>query len=258
MEQILLNLAVNARDAMKRGGKLVIQTANRVVDAAAVEQHTELVPGNYVAITVSDSGIGMTEEVRTRIFEPFFSTKPMGEGTGLGLAMVYGIVKQANGYIYVYSEPDVGTTFRIYLPTTDAEVEPQDSRSAEPAPRGGSETVLLVEDEPAVRELATRILERGGYTVVSAAGGTDAVEIYETISDRIDLLLTDVIMPGMSGKELSDVLHARGNPIKTLYMSGYTDEIVAERGLLHEGEELLQKPFSANCLLTKVREVLEK
>ncbi|MGH2731003.1 MAG: ATP-binding protein, partial [Actinomycetota bacterium] len=258
VEQILINLAVNARDAMRHGGKLAIATSNAALDVAVAENHPEMTPGEYVCLTVSDSGAGMTEEVRARIFEPFFTTKPVGEGTGLGLAMVYGIVKQAEGYVYAYSEPGVGSTFRIYLPAVrDAEVG--EARVPVAAtPNVGTETVLLVEDEPAVRELARRILSRAGYHVVPAEGGAEAVQAHQDVGRPIDLLLTDVIMPGMSGKELNRRLREEsGNGLKTLYMSGYTDEIVAERGLLHPEEELIQKPFTADGLLTKVREVLD-
>jgi signal transduction histidine kinase/ActR/RegA family two-component response regulator len=258
VEQVLLNLAVNARDAMKQGGRLAIETSNEEFDDLVAEQHPELAPGHYVSISVSDTGTGMDDVVRRRIFEPFYTTKTVGEGTGLGLAMVYGVIQRASGHIYVYSEPGIGTRFRIYLPVaeeTDSALVSQ--KDAPEADLSGTETVLLVEDEPAVRSLTARILERSGYTVVAAGSGKEAAEAWRNRDGAFDVLLTDVIMPGMSGKELSELLRAQDADLRVLFMSGYTDAIVASRGMLQESEALVQKPFAASTLLRKVREVLD-
>jgi two-component system cell cycle sensor histidine kinase/response regulator CckA len=258
IEQVLMNLAVNARDAMPDGGQLTIETANVALDARYAQQHSDVAPGPYVLLTVTDTGVGMTAEVKARVFEPFFTTKGIGQGTGLGLATCFGIVKQSGGHLSVYSEPGKGTTFKIYLPRVE---EPLDAASA-PADstgvRGGDETVLLVEDEPAVRELASLILSELGYRVLTASHGVDALRVAESCgAEAIDLLLTDVVMPEMGGKELTERLAARHRNLRVLFTSGYTAEAIARRGVLERGIAFLQKPYSSVALARKVREVLD-
>ncbi len=258
MEQVLMNLAVNARDAMPRGGKLLIETANVDLDETYARQHVPVQPGPYVLLSVSDTGCGMDAKVLAHIFEPFFTTKELGKGTGLGLSTVYGIVKQSGGYIWVYSEPGRGTTFKIYLPRISErsfgdipEVE------ATPAHHQGSETILLVEDEPSFRELARSSLEKSGYAVLEAPDGPAALKLARQHKGCIDLLLTDVVMPVMSGRELAGALSSTRENLKILYMSGFTDDLVAQHGFSEAGVILLQKPFAQGGLLSKVREVLE-
>jgi PAS domain S-box-containing protein len=259
LEQVLVNLAVNARDAMPKGGKLTIETANVTLSQAYARQHAEVTPGEYVMLAVSDTGIGMTEEVKAHIFEPFFTTKEMGKGTGLGLATCFGIVKQIGGHIWVYSEPDQGTTFKIYLPRVEAAAD----LSAKPEevddlPRG-TETVLLVEDEPAVRVVAVQTLQEQGYTVLEAANGDEALRVaQERAEEAIHLLLTDVVMPRMSGKELASQLKTIRPGLKVLFISGYTDNAIIHNGVLEPGIAFLQKPFTPEVLARKVREVLDR
>ncbi|MBI4460877.1 MAG: PAS domain S-box protein [Acidobacteria bacterium] len=257
LEQVIMNLAVNARDAMPQGGRLMIETSNVVLDEEYARMHPPCQPGPYVLLVVSDTGIGMSQQVRAQIFEPFFTTKPMGKGTGLGLATVYGIVKQSGGYIWVYSEPGRGTTFKIYLPRAEgiAEASPSPINSAS-LPKG-SETVLIVEDEPAVRELAREFLESSGYRVLDADCGAAALALARQQHGPIHLLLTDVIMPQMNGKELAGELGRFLPATKVLYMSGYTDEMIAHHGILKPGIHFLQKPFTREALAKKVREALE-
>ena len=258
LEQVIMNLVVNARDAMPRGGKLSIETSNVYLDEAYAREHVSVVPGDYVMLAISDTGCGMSEETRRHIFEPFFTTKEQGKGTGLGLSMVYGIVRQSGGNIWVYSEVGRGTTFKVYFPRVTAHVEEHKRISgALDGPRG-SETILLVEDAELVRNLARQVLETAGYRVLEAANAEAAIDLCEKINgDRIDLLLTDVVMPGMSGNEMSRILVAKQPGMPVLYMSGYTDEAIVQHGVLEAGINFLQKPFTPGALASKVREVLD-
>jgi PAS domain S-box-containing protein len=258
IEQVILNLAVNARDAMPSGGKLLIETANVDLDQAYARRHVAVKPGPYVMLSVSDTGTGMTREVRERVFEPFFTTKKAGKGTGLGLSTVYGIVKQSEGNIWVYSEPGKGTAFKVYLPRVQEAASDEVRRKIETEPPRGSQTILLVEDEKGVRKLAGQILKRQGYKVLEASNGGEALLICEQHEGPIDLLLTDVVMPGMSGRELADRLAGARRDMKVLFMSGYTANAVAHHGILEEGLEYIQKPFTVYDLAAKVRKVLDK
>ena len=257
IEQVIMNLAVNARDAMPQGGRLIVETANIDLDDEYVRRHVGARPGPHVMLAVSDTGTGIPHEIQSQIFEPFFTTKEQGKGTGLGLATVYGIVKQSGGYIEVDSEPGQGTTFRVYLPRLDAEPAPVD-RSARPAAAaGGTETILLVEDEEGVRELARDILRASGYTVLEARNGPEALLLCERHQGPLDLLLTDVVMPRMSGRELAEHLAPLRPDLSVLYMSGYTDDAVIRHGVLGAGTAFLQKPFTPAALVQRVRETLE-
>jgi CheY-like chemotaxis protein len=258
LEQVILNLAVNARDAMPHGGKLTIETANVELDETDTRQHAGVEPGGYVMLAVSDTGVGMDAATQARIFEPFFTTKAQGQGTGLGLAIVYGIVKQSGGDIWVYSEPGRRTSFKIYLPRMDEVAPTVESQSLISDLSIGTETVLLVEDEEAVRALACQVLEMSGYTVLEASHGGEALLLSEQWQDAIDLLVTDVIMPGgLNGRELAERLKALRPELKVLYVSGYTDETIVHHGVLEPGLFYLQKPFTPNTLASKVREVLD-
>jgi PAS domain S-box-containing protein len=259
IEQVIMNLAVNARDAMPSGGKLTIETSNVSLDEEYARFHAPLRPGDYVMLTISDTGLGMDAETQSHIFEPFFTTKGL-KGTGLGLSTVYGIIKQSGGYIWVYSEPDKGTTFKIYLPRVAERVEslPQVVVPAESGPtEPGTETILLVEDEANLRYLARQFLEKQGYRVIEAADGVVAVQIAVAHSGVIHLLLTDVIMPGMNGRELAQRMAEIRPNTKVLYMSGYTENVIGHNGTLDAGVRLLQKPFTLRDLKSKVREVLD-
>jgi len=258
VEQILLNLVVNARDAMPTGGKLTVQTANVMLDENFCRSRAELLPGPYVMIAATDTGHGMSEEVVSRIFEPFFTTKQRGTGTGLGLSTVYGIVKMHQGHIDVDSTWGSGTAFRVYFPRVeDASRQPSDS-AAIPSRRKGKETILVVEDEEMVRELSCNILEMLGYTVLDAASPHDALLLCEQVTEPIDLLLTDVVLPQMDGQSLFHRVAALFPAMKVLYMSGYTDDSVSYQGVLNAGVRLLQKPFSPDRLADAVREALDE
>jgi PAS domain S-box-containing protein len=256
LEQILLNLAVNARDAMPSGGLLVLETANAELDAAYAREHVGVVPGSYVMLVVSDTGVGMSEETRRHIFEPFFTTKERGKGTGLGLATVYGIVQQSGGHVIVESEAGQGATFRIFLPRVkSAGPIPLFQEGGSPA---GSETILLVEDEPLVRSMTREILEISGYRVLEADGGEAALRLCDDFAGNIDLMLTDVVMPKMSGRELADRVSSSRPGMRVLYASGYTDEVIAHHGVLEPGTEFIHKPFTPETLSLKVRQVLDR
>lgn len=256
VEQVILNLAVNSRDAMPDGGKIVIETANAELDEAYSRTHYSVKPGSYVMLALSDAGIGMDAETMSHIFEPFFTTKVKGKGTGLGLAMVYGIVKQSGGFIWVYSEPGQGTTFKIYFPRVEKAVAPALSTRVLGESLRGSETILLVEDEDALRSLVRGVLESNGYAVLAAGRPEEALEISERHKEPIQLMLTDVVMPQMSGRELADRLVGLHSETKVLYMSGYTDSAIVRNGVLEEGIPFLEKPFTPEALARKVREVL--
>jgi len=257
IEQVIMNLVVNARDAMPKGGRLTVETTNVELDSTYARDHVTVKPGPYVMLAVSDTGIGMSPETQAHIFEPFYTTKESGQGTGLGLSTVYGIVKQSGGYIWVYSEPGKGTTFKVYLPRVEEQVESKAEAKETPAARAGTETILLVEDEEAVRELASMILSAKGYSVVEARSSKEAEQIGAQRSGEIHLLLTDIIMPGTSGRELARRMMARHPRMRVLYMSGYTDNVLAQDGVLEQGVSFLQKPFTPADLAQKVREVLD-
>jgi len=256
VEQIVMNLVVNARDAMPGGGKLTIETHNVDLTEEYARRHIAVNPGKYVMLAVTDTGFGMDEVTKQRIFEPFFSTKEIGHGTGLGLSMVYGIVKQSGGNIWVYSEPGRGTTFKVYLPAVDAEVSVAPNHVDQPV-LSGTETVLLVEDEDLVRKLAKDVLELFGYRVLTASGGPEALALCEEVDGKIDLLLTDVVMPEMSGRVLADLMLERFPHIAVLFMSGYTDNAIVHQGVIDADAHFVQKPFQTDALVRKVREVLD-
>jgi two-component system, cell cycle sensor histidine kinase and response regulator CckA len=257
IEQVILNLAVNARDAMPHGGRLSIATANVELEAKAARDHAGAAAGPYVVLQVSDTGTGMSREVQAHLFEPFFTTKDVGKGTGLGLATVYGIVKQSGGFIAVVSAEGKGTTFRVHLPRVEAEAEPEEPTVASVTPSRGTETVLLAEDEDAVRRLSQRALETEGYTVLAAANAREALSRIEHHGGPVHLLLTDVVMPGMSGPELAQRVTTLRPGTRLLYISGYPGESLVQRGGIAEGAPFLQKPFTPEELVRKVREVLD-
>ncbi|PKL74196.1 MAG: hypothetical protein CVV27_21740, partial [Candidatus Melainabacteria bacterium HGW-Melainabacteria-1] len=255
IDQLLVNLVVNARDAMDKRGKIIIETSNKRCDDAYYSSLPEWVPGEYVLLTVSDNGCGMGKEILPNIFEPFFTTKDVGQGTGLGLATVYGIVKQNNGFINVYSEPGQGTTFRIYLPRCHSEgleAFPEEEMET----KGGTETILIVEDEESVLKLSKDMLEMLGYKVLAANKIEEALQLVREYDEPIDLLLTDVVMPDMNGKELSERVTALKPGLKSLYMSGYTADVITRQGILEEGVHFISKPFSLRALAAKIREAL--
>jgi CheY-like chemotaxis protein len=253
-DQIIMNLAVNARDAMPGGGRLTIETGNVMLGSGDVGRHIGVAPGPYVVLSITDTGVGMDGSVRKRLFEPFFTTKEVGRGTGLGLSIVYGIVKQTGGDIWVYSEPGKGSTFRIYLPQASLE---ETAAAPPPEPAAvGSETVLLVEDEDVVRRFTRAILERHGYRVLEAARPSEALEIAERHQGDIQLLLSDVVMPEMSGPEMARKLGASRRGLRVLYMSGYPYSHISSQGLLAPDAPYIQKPFTGAALSRRIRELL--
>jgi len=257
LEQVVVNLAVNARDAMPGGGKLTIETQNVELDEEYAGGHVSAQPGSYVMLAVSDTGSGMDAVTQARIFEPFFTTKEKGKGTGLGLATVYGIVKQSGGWIWVYSEPGHGTTFKIYLPRVTEAAAPAAPSPVLPISVRGSETVLLVEDDEMIRALVQKVLKANGYTTLVAESGPAALRLAGQHDGRIHLLMTDVVMPGMNGREVAERLAPAHAGIEVLYLSGYTDDAIVHHGVLEPGIAFLQKPFTPAVLVRKVREVLD-
>jgi two-component system, cell cycle sensor histidine kinase and response regulator CckA len=257
IEQVLMNLSVNARDAMPDGGKLTIQLENIDLDQMYAQRHFSVKPGRYVVLSVSDNGAGISPEDQRKIFEPFYTTKKLGKGTGLGLSTVYGIVKQSGGNIWVYSEPGHGSTFKIYLPRIDEPSTVHSSKPVEMACHSGSETVLIVEDEEIVREVTREILESYGYKVLVADHCNLAMKLCKEHNGKIDLMVTDVVMPQMNGRELFEHLSPQRPDMKVLFMSGYTDEAIVHHGVLEKGIPFIQKPFTPGSLTNKVREVID-
>ena len=258
LEQVILNLAVNSRDAMPHGGRLTIESGDVELDEAYARAHPGAAPGRYVMLAVADTGTGMDAEIQAHIFEPFFTTKEQGKGTGLGLATVYGIIKQSGGSVWVYSEPGRGTTFKIYLPRVDEAVAGEPLAQVEPEAVGGKETVLVAEDDPSVRAVVADVLTQKGYRVLRAPDGQAALEMAGSHPGAIDLLVTDIVMPGMTGRELAEALAAARPGVLLLYMSGYTDDAVVRHGVLEAGVPYIQKPFTPSALAAKVRAVLDR
>ncbi len=258
VHQILTNLVVNSRDAMPNGGRITIETDNKDMDESYTETHNGFVPGKYVLLMVSDTGEGMPPEVMDHLFDPFFTTKEVGRGTGLGLATVYGMVKQNNGFIYVYSEPGQGTTVKIYLPRHEGKRAEMSAAAVKKQVPGGNETVLVAEDEDALLQTCKYVLERLGYTVLAARRPGEALALAEHHNGEIHLLLTDVVMPDMNGRELAEKLQTLRPETRCLFMSGYTADVVARHGVLDEGVDFIEKPFSFTGLAEKVRNVLDR
>jgi CheY-like chemotaxis protein len=256
IQQALMNLSINARDAMPHGGRLSLETANVVLDQAYAKERPGVEPGPHVMLAVSDNGIGMNKETVAKLFEPFFTTKPAGKGTGLGLATVYGIAKQHGGTISVYSEPGHGTTFKIFFPQATDAAQPEKPAETKPRAATGKGAILVVEDDIAVRKLACSILQGHGYTVLEASSSHNALHLAETHDDPIDLLLTDVVMPRVNGKELYRRIAAVRPGIKVLYMSGYTADVIAHHGVLEAEIEFLPKPFTVEGLIGKIAAML--
>ena len=256
IEQVLLNLAANARDAMPKGGRLTISASNVELDAADKKKHDPVVPGPYVMLAIEDTGCGMDLKTQARIFDPFFTTKELGKGTGLGLATVYGIVKQTGGYIWVYSEVGQGTIFRVYLPRIDKPAQPVEREPSEMQALQGSETILLAEDSESLREMAQEYLESIGYTVLAAVSGEKALQWAKDFQGPIHLLLTDVVMPEMSGPELANQMASLRPGVKIIFTSGYTDDAIARQGILDPNVAFIQKPFRPKALAKKIRQVL--
>ncbi len=257
IEQVLMNLATNARDAMPHGGTLTVTAEECEIDEMYIQMHQEGEVGKYAVISVTDTGMGMDEKTKDNIFDPFFTTKEVGKGTGLGLAMVYGTIKQHNGFINTYSEPGKGTTFKIYLPLLDSGVKVMEEKDAGSIP-SGTETVLFVEDDVNVRNVTKALLEEYGYSVIEAADGKHAVELYKENRDRVHLVITDIIMPGQSGKDLHNELIKISADIKVIYVSGYPADVLAKKGIIDSDVNFISKPINPEILMQKIREVLEK
>jgi signal transduction histidine kinase/ActR/RegA family two-component response regulator len=257
--QVLMNLIINARDAMPHGGQIIIETENKYMDKFSCKFHPEIVPGDYVMLTVSDTGCGIDPEILVRVFEPFFTTKGVGKGTGLGLATVYGIIKQSGGYIYTYSELNYGTTFKIYLPKAlEADCKGKD-RTRVQTTLSGNERILFVEDDKSLRKIISKILIQLGYKVYQSGSGEEALRTYDKYREvGIDLLISDIIMPGMNGRELTETILEGNSNMKILYISGYTDDIIATHGVLDEGVSFLAKPFSIFDIASKIRTILDE
>jgi CheY-like chemotaxis protein len=257
LQQILLNLALNSRDAMPSGGVLTFRTRNRTLNGEASRREAHIAPGDYVVLEVTDTGIGMDEVTQSHIFEPFFTTKGQGKGTGLGLSTVYGIVKQSGAGISVESAPQQGSTFSVYFPRTDGYALAQPAECEQASSVAGNETILLVEDDRSVRELVERVLRSRGYNVLAAQHGSAALDLAAARERSVDLVLTDIVMPAMSGRELVEALQVKRPALRVLYMSGYTDDEVLRRGLNDPNTAFIQKPFTAENLATQVRKVLD-
>ncbi len=258
MEQVVLNLVVNARDAMPDGGRLTIETANVVLDDTYVRQHPEATIGPHLMLSVSDTGTGMSRDVQAHLFEPFFTTKPKGRGTGLGLSTVYGIVKQSGGTVWVYSEPGQGSTFKLYFPETTGPEQHPPRRVMSAGEYAGTETILLVEDDSHVRATIASMLRRVGYRIIEATNGGEALLICEDMSNEIDVLLTDIVMPKMNGRQLAERLRVVRPSLRVVFMSGYTENVVVHHGVVDSGVDFLQKPLVSDALLPKIREVLDR
>jgi two-component system, cell cycle sensor histidine kinase and response regulator CckA len=257
IEQVIMNLVVNARDAMAGGGRLMIETANVNLDTEYARRHIAVKPGAFVMLAVTDTGCGMDADTQSHLFEPFFTTKEKGKGTGLGLSTVYGIIKQSGGNIWAYSEIGKGSTFKVYLPRVEAEVRSYKPKEPVSMVAGGTETILLVEDEEAVRTMISRVLHGNGYRILEAGNGKEAMEICRQHTGPIHLMVTDVIMPQMSGRELAEQIAPLRPEMKVLFMSGYPDNAIVHHGVLESGTAFLQKPFNLRALEGKVREVLD-
>jgi two-component system cell cycle sensor histidine kinase/response regulator CckA len=257
ISQVVMNLAVNSRDAMPTGGMITIETRNVDVGDDLAPTRTMVTPGAYVQLTISDTGSGMTPDVVARVFEPFFTTKEVGKGTGLGLSVVHGIVEQCGGHVDVYTESGIGTAFKVYLPAVRGAAEHADATREPGEKEYGTETVLLVEDDAAVRKFAAMSLRQYGYYVLEANNGPEGLYMLNTRGGKLDLLITDVVMPGMSGRQLAEAVEARFPDIKVLYMSGYTDDAIVKHGVLESEIQFLNKPFTHDGLVRKVREVLD-
>jgi len=260
IEQVIMNLTINSRDAMPKGGKLIIETANVDLNRNYFRNHgiKEEQPGPYVMLAVSDTGIGMDKETREHIFDPFYTTKETGKGTGLGLSTIYGVVRQSNGFVWVYSEPGRGSTFKVYLPRAEENVGAEEQERIPVGEPGGSETVLIVEDNDSLRRLARTVLKQKGYKVLEAENGEEALRVSNEHEGAIDLLVTDVVMPKKSGRETAERLQQIYPRMKVIYMSGYTDNAIVQHGVLEPGLNFIEKPFSPADLARKVREVLDK
>ncbi|HHL34011.1 MAG TPA: response regulator [Desulfobulbaceae bacterium] len=256
IEQIIMNLIVNAKDSMPGGGKIIIETAEVQLDRHYVDKRIEVKPGKYVLLAISDTGEGMDEDVLPKIFDPFFTTKEQGKGTGLGLATVYGIVKQHDGYIYAYSEKEKGTTFKIYFPASNKTTEETENKSTAAALLQGNETILIVDDSPSIRQLIVDILKPLGYKCLQAGSGKDAIDAVREYSGEVHLLLTDVVMPGMSGRDLSTIIVKERPEMKVIFMSGYTENIIVHHGVLEQGITYIAKPITPSALTQKIRSVL--